>query len=206
MLIANTTFATPSLLSREGALNLLEPYLEILNQCIDGGWSAWKKDYAHKSHILDARSRAAIVYAEIFHQALKSFQGLPGVKILQRPGSLMVYIGDEITLRFKKMKRSGRCSNIRTGIQRRLLAQLQLPGMLDGTLVHAGYELDDLQQNVIRKAVVCQLGKEILWDIEITGASAELVSMPPVVPAAPLPIEPRFVAIGSKTDSIEKRG
>jgi len=104
------------------------------------------------------------------------------------------------------MKRSGRCSNIRTVIQRRFLAQLQLPGMLDGTLVHAGYELDDLQQNVIRKAVVCQLGKEVVWDIEITGASAELVSMPSVVPATPLPVEPRFVAKGSKTDSIEKRG
>lgn len=210
MLIANPTFASPSLLSREGALNLLEPYLEILNQCIDGGWSAWKKDYAHKSHILDARSRAAIVYAEIFHRALQSFQGLPGVKVLLRPGSLMIFIGEEITLRFKKMRRSGRCSNIRTVIQRRFLAQLQLPGMLDGTLVHAGYELDDLQQNLIRKAVVCQLGKEVLWDIEITGASAELVSMPPVEPADQPSVQPRFVAKGSQTDqpaaSIEKRG
>jgi hypothetical protein len=210
MLIENPASAAAPLLSRASALSLLQPYLETLNECIDGGWSAWKKDYAHKVHILDARSRAAIVYAEIFHRAVASFQQLEGVKVLIRPGSLMIYIGEDITLRFKKMRTDGRCSNIRTVIQRRFLAQFQLPGMLDGTLVHAGYQLDDLQQDIVRKAIVCQLGKQVLWDIDISGTPAELVAMPPIEPTEKPSVEPRFVAKGTQAQQPasvdEKRG
>jgi hypothetical protein len=204
------TAPSESLLTREQALALLQPYLEILNQCIDDGWAAWRTHYAHRAHLLDGRPRAAIVYAEIVHRALGEFQGLEGVRAVPGRGSLMVYIGDDITLRFKKMRRNGRCSNIKTVTQLKLLAQLKLPGMVDGTLVHAGYQLDALQQNVVRKAIVCQWNQKVLWDIELAGVPAEMVTMPPVDTAGQPSIEPRFVAKGSRAeqpaDAIEKRG
>jgi hypothetical protein len=210
MLIPTLAVPTPSLLSKEQALALLQPYLKILNQCIDDGWSAWKTHYSHRSHILDGRPRAAIVYAEIVNRALEVFQGLEGVKIVRHPGSLMIYIGDDITIRFKKIRKDGRCSNIKTVTQIRFLAQLQLPGMVDGTLVHAGYQLDDLQQNVVRKAIVCQLYEKVLWDIELTGVRAEMVTMPPVDSVGQPSAEPRFVAKGARTelpaDAVKKRG
>ncbi len=210
MLIPTLAAPAPSLLSREQALAHLQPYLELLNQCIDDGWSAWKTHYAHRSHILDGRPRAAIVYAEIVNRALEVFQGLEGVRVVRRPGSLMIYIGEDVTIRFKKMRRDGRCSNIKTVTQIRFLAQLQLPGMVDGTLVHAGYQLDNLQQNVVRKAIVCQLYEKVLWDIELTGVPAELVTMPPVDSVGKPSAEPRFVAKGTQvelpTDAVKKRG
>jgi hypothetical protein len=78
----------------------------------------------HKAHVLDGRPRAAIVYAEIVNRALEMFQGLEGVKVVRRPGSLMIYIGEDISIRFKKMRKDGRCSNIKTVTQIRFLAQL----------------------------------------------------------------------------------
>lgn len=210
MLIQTSAEPNLSLLSKEQAVDLLRPYLAILNKCIDDGWAAWKTHYAHRAHVLDGRPRAAIVYAEIVACALKAFQGLEGVTVKPSRGSLMIYIGDDITLRFKKMRRNGRCSNIKTVIQLKFLAQLKLPGMIDGTLVHAGYELDTLQQNVVRKAIVCQLNQKVLWDIELTGVPAEMVTMPPVDTAGQPSAEPRFVAKGTQeeqpADAIEKRG
>jgi len=204
------TAPNESLLTRVQALAFLQPYLEILNRCIDDGWSAWRTHYAHRSHVLDGRPRAAIVYAEIAHRALGAFQGLEGVKAVPGRGSLMIYIGEGVTLRFKKMRHDGRCSNIKTVTQLKLLAQLKLPGMVDGTLVHAGYQLDSLQQNVVRKAIVCQLNQRVLWDIELAGVPAEMVAMPPVESAGHPPIEPRFVAKGAQAQqpakAVEKRG
>jgi len=210
MLIPTLTFTAASLLSKEQAQALLQPYLEILNQCIDDGWSAWKTHYSHRSHVLDGRPRAAIVYAEIVNRALETFQGQDGVKVVRRQGSLMIYIGEDVTIRFKKIRKDGRCSNIKTVTQIRFLAQLQLPGMVDGTLVHAGYQLDDLQQNIVRKAIVCQLNERVLWDIELTGVPAEMVTMPPVDSVGQPATEPRFVAKGTKAelpaDAVKKRG
>src|ERR1035438_3895342 len=210
MLIPTLAFPAAALLSEERAQAFLQPYLAILNQCIDDGWSAWKTHYFHRAHVLDGRPRAAIVYAEIVNRALEEFRGLEGVKVVRRPGSLMIYIGEDITIRFKKMRKDGRCSNIKTVTQIRFLAQLQLPGMVDGTLVHAGYQLDDLQQNIVRKAIVCQLNKRVLWDIELTGVLAERVTMPPVDSVGQPAAEPRFVAKRTKAelpaDAVKKRG
>ena len=192
--MSTLSLAGPQLLSRERAEILLQPYIDLLNQCIDEGWEAWKTDYSHKSHILDARARAANVYCEIVYRAKNAFAPLEGVVVKQRQGSLTIFIGEEITLRFKKIKRNGRCNNIMTRIQTLFLAQLQLPGMLDGTMLHAGYQLDDVQQEIVRKAVVCQLDKEVLWQIQLNGPLAEVVA---IGPAGTLPTpqsQPRFVA------------
>jgi hypothetical protein len=82
--------------------------------------------------------------------------------------------------------------------------------MVDGTLVHAGYQLDDLQQNIVRKAIVCQLNERVLWDIELTGVPAETVTMLLVDSVGQPATEPRFVAKGTKAelpaDAVKKRG
>lgn len=182
------------LLTREQAEALLEPYITTLNGCIDEAWGAWKSGYhAQKSHILDARARAAIVYCEIVYRAKAAFSGMADVKVVATGGMLKVHIGDHITLRFKKIGKNGRCSNIMTKQQVLFLAQMQLPGILAGTLVHAGYELDQPQAEIARKAVVCQLDNRVLWQIEVTGTPGELLTMPPVAAPEQPQTGPRFV-------------
>jgi hypothetical protein len=182
------------ILSQEAAEALLQPYVDILNRCIDDGWNAWKTDYAHKTHLLDGRARAAIVYCEIVYQAKAAFSGLPDVKVVHTGGTLSIFIGQVITLRFKKIGKTGRCSNILTRRQILFLAQMQLPGMLDGTLIHAGYQLNELQQAIQRKAVVCQLNQRVLWQITISGEPGELAVMPPISDLGIPQSGPRFVA------------
>jgi len=194
------------LITRERAESILQPYMELLNKCIDEGWDAWMTEYGHKHHLLDARARAAIVFCEITHRAKHAFSALPNVKVVSHRCSLTIFIGDEITLRFKKIKKSGRCSNIMTKTQTLFLAQLNFPGMLDGTLVHAGYALDELQREISRKAVVCQLDKQVIWQITIIGPKADVVPIGSADTPSTPQTGPRFVAKKSELPKKEAQG
>jgi len=186
------------ILTLEEAEEILSPFRERLNRCIQHGWDVWKTDYQHKHHILNARARAAIVFDEIVFRALVEFPTIPGqVKALRTANTFLLYIGDSITLRFKKIRKNGRCSNILTHQQILFRAQVQMsfPSMLDGTLVSAGYVLDDLQQEIVRKSVVCHLDNDVLWQMPLTASNAAVVEFtPPVTPAsgAPPQMQPRF--------------
>lgn len=183
------------LLILEEAEELLKPYVQTLNRCIQHGWDAYLNDYAEKHHILSARSRAAIVFDEIIAQAEKEFSGIQDVKFARKSNSFFLYIGDKITLRFKKIKRCGRCSNIDTRQQVlfKAQAQLRLPTMLEGTLVHAGYLLNDLEREIKRKMVVCQLNNRVLWQFELLSEEgAAPITMEPISQPSQ-PQGPRFV-------------
>ncbi|HEV2645422.1 MAG TPA: hypothetical protein VGU46_03565 [Acidobacteriaceae bacterium] len=189
--MSNTSLAG-HILSLEEAEQILAPYRERLNRCIKHGWDVWKSDYQHKHHILHARARAAIVFDEIAYCAMEEFPTIPGeIKAVRTASTFMLYIGDSITLRFKKIGKNGRCSNVLTRQQVLFRAQIQLnfPSMLDGTLVSAGYVLDDLQQNVIRMSVVCHLDNTVLWEMSLAADNAAMVEFTP--PASSAPITPQ---------------
>jgi len=176
------------LVSLEEAEAVLAPYRERLERCIQHGWNVWKSDYSHKHHILTARSRAAIVFDEIAARALEEFPEGPDLKVRRSASSFMLYIGDSIILRFKKIKKNGWCSNIltRQQILFRSQVQLTLPTMQKGTLVHAGYLLDDLQQEILQKSVVCQLNNSVIWRMELSSEAVATVEiMPTPTPQTP---------------------
>ena len=188
------------LLTLEEAEELINPFNERLAKCIQHGWDAWRSEYQHKHHILGPRARATIVFDEIVAYAEHEFTGVQGVKFVRKSNTFFLYIGDDITLRFKKIKRTGRCSNIETRQQMLFNAQVKLPFM-PGTLVHAGYALDELQRQIASKLVVCQFQNQVLWTIQLTGEAGATVEVMPAPPAPAQP-KPRFVA---KTQTEKKR-
>ncbi|MHB8542042.1 MAG: hypothetical protein ACYDCD_14050 [Candidatus Acidiferrales bacterium] len=190
------------LLTLEQGEDQLQPYLELLAECIQHGWDAWEKDYAHKQHILTARSRSAIVFDEIVSRAQSTFSGLPGVNFQRARNTFLLYLGDNIVIRFKKIGKNGKCSSIETRQQVLFKLQIQLPGMENGTMLHAGYALDDLQQRIIRKSVVCQFSNRILWAIELPVEPTGNVETIPFVPTPEAPQGKRFAA---KSDERSKK-
>ncbi|MGC2637368.1 MAG: hypothetical protein WA294_09335 [Acidobacteriaceae bacterium] len=177
----------PHVLSLQEAEDRIHPYKELLNQCIRYGWTAYMTDYASKHHLLSARARAAIVFDEIRHRAEVVFGAMSDVRFVPHPNSFMLYIGDDIALRFKKLKNNNLCSNINTRQQLLFQAQMRLPGILAGTLVHAGYLLDELQQEIIRTMVVCQFENRVLWTIRLTDEAGEAIIITPPAPTVEPP-------------------
>ena len=185
------------LLTWEEAEDRINPHAQTLSECIQYGWDMWKEFYAPQHPILDARARAAIVFCHIVDCAERKFPGIDGVKFERKQNSFLLYIGDDIVLRFKKLKKNGACSSIATRQQMLFKAQMELPGMETGTLLHAGYSLDVLQHDVQRKLVVCQFKNRVLWAIELPGADADggaIEIMPAPQPPPEPPKKDRWVA------------
>ena len=183
------------LVSAEEAEAILQPYLDRLNECIQHGWNAWQSDYQSKHRILGSRARAAIVYDEIVAKAMELFEGQPDTHFERTSSSFLLYFGDKLIVRFKKIRKDGRSSNVPTRQQNLFNLQIELPGMESGTIVHAGYELDQIQQDIKKKAVVCQYRGSVLWTIGLSGG-AELIAVPSPTPPPVLPsrveIKPEF--------------
>jgi hypothetical protein len=174
----------------------LQPYKNLLEECIQHGWDSWEQDYKHKHHLLSTRARAAIVFDEIIFHAESRFSGLPGVTFQRRHNTFLLHIGDDVVVRFKKIGRNGKCSSIDTRQQVLFSLQMQLPGMEKGTMLHAGYTLDDLQQQVVRKLIVCQFSNRVLWTINLAAEMGSVVENMPIAspPAPQQPKQPRFAA------------
>ena len=162
------------------ALDTIRPYLPLFAQCIDHGWNQWKTEYASKHIVIDPRARAAIVYCEIKQKAEKVFDSMDDVVLRTRNGSLLLYIGDDILVRFKKLRKGGRASNIMTGQQRSLYGQIPIPGFLPGNHFNAGYILDDLQQSIERKAIAYQHQNRVVWMLDLNkyGVAENVTTIP----------------------------
>lgn len=165
------------MLTKPEAEKKLAPHVETLRKCICDGWAAWQTHYASRHFVLDGRARAAIVYCEIIHLAKALFSDVLDVKIARKGSMYVLFIGNDIVLRFKKLK-NGVPRNVSTRQQRLFCMQLPIPGMLPGTYVTAGYELNNLEQAISKTLVVARLGDEKVWslDLDIGSESIQVVS------------------------------
>ena len=162
-----------STLDQPTAETILNPILSLIQQCIEDGWNEWNTFYAPKHHILDSRARASIVYCHIVDRAQVLFQKVPGAVPGRKGGIFRLFIGEEIALRFKKARKDGSTSNISTNQQTLIDLQLNIPGLLPGTMLNAVYQLDNLQRAIKKMMITHQLDRKVQWSISIAGDSPE---------------------------------
>ncbi len=182
------------LLTSEEAEPILKPLLTRLAASIGHGWDAWITDYAGKHIILSARTRANIVFDETVAWAEREFINEPGVKCKRICNSFWMFIGDKIILRFKKFNRDSLPSNIQTKQQMLFGAQLVFPTMEPGTLLNAGYILDDLQRAILHKKITCQLKDKVIWELKLGAEGSATVETMPQATLQSSKRGPRFIA------------
>jgi hypothetical protein len=168
------------LLGLKQAEDRLNPNIKAkIDEVIQYGWDVWCRDYKPKHPILSARTRAGVIFDEIVHKVAEVFAGVPDVVFKRCKGNWLLYIGTDIVFRFKKLRPDRRYTNVKTHQQTLFQLQIELPGMEKGTLLQAGYVLDDLQTSLVRKVITCQFGKNVLWSIDLDErANAPIVQMP----------------------------
>lgn len=191
-----------AMLNKGDAEQTLQKHYQKLKQCLDGAWDSWHKHYNHRHHVLDARARAAIVYCEIVALARQLFDGAPDVKIVKRRLMCWFYFGDDIVLRFKKLK-NRKPRNVQTAQQTLLELQRPLDGVLPGTYVTAGYELDQIQQAVAERLVLAYLNGKEVWAIDLNiGGDAGTVQ---VMPAMEPPKKPKTGRVKARQTEVPKK-
>jgi hypothetical protein len=170
------------LLSQEEAVALLGAHAGTLRDCIDRAWARWldHPDQATASR----RTRACIVYDYIGEEVEKAFDGVPGISLGRRYGSLHMTVESTAVIKFKKFRGRGlRTSGIATNARNRFLAQTAvLDGLVITNLV-VGYLLDPIEQAPAVIAVTCPTDQGNLWALDLDGLTNSA--------AAPVPIQPQ---------------
>lgn len=109
------------------------------------------------------------------HHAIRLFDGMTGVHLDIIQGLFLVNIEGKFVVRFKKLRRDRRGSNILTG-QTMLFnsQQFDLPGIpARPTSLVAGYQLDGLQQHIDARLITCPNISGVAWHIDIGESPVE---------------------------------
>ena len=194
-------FANP-ILSKEEATETLRPYFSDFRKIEDDAWGEWLA--YHKRHKLDNRARAAFIHCFLVELALEKFSKRKGTKAVRGGNTFWLYIGDHIKTRFKKLDRKKLYRNYPTRTQLKLALQGNIPGILPGTYLTLGYLLDELEQAIERHLVTLQMGKKVIYEIDIDAELAQTTApvVPMPTPAAPPTTErrvrPRRIAVAKE--------
>ena len=122
--------------------------------------------------------------------ARRTFDEVQGITIVERGKLVLFGIEGKVLLRFKKLDPRGRSANIPTeqALSYAYQRPFAEPGFRRATNIDIGYELDSLQQEMVRILLSCPTGKRIAWTITLLDNVGELQLD---LPAAPTPkVEP----------------
>lgn len=180
---------------KDEAEEALRPYMAAFGDCLEAGFEAWREvgrlAPAVRVH-LGTRTRANIISDHIAASVRSRFGQMRGVRVEERRGFPELVIDNRFVLRFKKLDKKGRSSNILTGVQRAWLdSQMTLPDMPpEAKRLIAGYVLDALGTQIERMLVTSPANvKAINWmlDIEHGDIATNVFQMPrtPISPNAP---------------------
>ena len=138
--------------------------------------------YLPKRVRISLQDRASIVYDFAAAHALKEFDGVAGVAIVDQRdngGYLSLVFGDTVVVRLKKFRDEGfGTCGIATEQQQRFA--VQEPPLSDfptlGNIV-VGYLLDELETSISTLAIASNLDGRLQWSIDITEPEEGLGSL-----------------------------
>lgn len=174
---------TEALLSRQTAMQMLEPHLVAMRECVERGWEQWREsvDATPRFAVGRKTTRANVVYDFVSAQ-LEAYFDSVGICTSRKRGFLTVSVGNGVLeLRFKKFDHPQRLttSGVPTA-QRLAIENQQVP--FDGmevTYVTVGYYPDELGMGLEVIALACSYGRELKWSINLLE---EVASSAPVMP------------------------
>jgi hypothetical protein len=173
---------------REQAQVDLDPFLARLFECVTKGVADYDATVDPGVRAtLSTRTQSSLINDRIAFRASALFSGAPGVRVLSRSGSTRVLIGDKYQIRFKKLSKNRRSSNVPTQAVMDFIYQMdrQLGQMSFGfqaielTNLDVGYQWNVLRTEVAGVFAVCPNGTRNEWVLEIAKPTAEPTRMRP---------------------------
>lgn len=150
-----------------------EEHKERFRNCFREAWKRWGALPAEARKDFSARSRASIVYDFAATHALREFDGVVDVAIVDRRDRgdcLFLVFKDTVVVRFKKFrdKGFGTCGIVTEQQKRFAVQEPPLSGFPTmGNLV-VGYLLDELETSISTLAIASNIDDRLQWSIDIT--------------------------------------
>lgn len=180
--------------SREVVMLIVQPHLHRFAGAIADGWSTFVEVRTAASSQMGeagAGARGMLVADFLRKPVHKWFTSVPGAAVDDRYGRPWVNLaGGLVQVRFKKLTPTLDICPSDTHRQTSLAFHLGdpcLPGMPEATILTAGYVLDAADQQIERMVLVCHLGAELHYFINLPGgaAASEPLTQLPLTPLSP---------------------
>jgi len=102
------------IISQSDVFGVLEPHIPTIRECVHAGLDDFNVNYDSERFRLSARSRASVIRDLIFFHVRRLFEGVKGVKILQKETFEGLLVEQRILLRIKKLNNKKQASNLPT--------------------------------------------------------------------------------------------
>lgn len=157
----------------------LDPIFDDLDAICRGGLERYQQYPADVRIEHDARAKAACIYSHMESAAHARLTDAPGVVFKEIRGLKVWIVGEEATIRFKKMDEDGRTRNYPTQQAVAFDKQLPLRGIpLPPLNLVVGYWPNSLGTDVERVQVARPMGKMIDWCAAIIPTSDRIAGQP----------------------------
>ena len=175
-------------ISRAEALLSLAPHFPTLQEV----FRRTEKHYLDYPAVVrldhSKRTRATNIHDLLVRYARELFEGVPNVFFRRVRGLFLVEIAGML-VRFKKLGKNGRhySSATRQGdlFYSQQFEQIPLPGIPAATSIVAGYQEDSLEQSMSECKMVCPIGSDALWTIDINNPFNVQENLPVLIPPKP---------------------
>ena len=187
-------------------MNVPIDIVRTVNKVIDSAWSHYNKEYSIALRINHSpRTRANIMSDLMIMYTRKFFEGKRGVVLRKNRGLFLLEIKGELLIRFKKLGRNQKASNIPTQQSIDFYGQqLDLPGISSRAVgLVAGYVLNGLQNGLESKLITCPKGSYVEWSIDMEEELTKQQADPIEIKRGKV-FEPKRVF--GKRSEINKRG
>lgn len=166
-------------LALDEARPLLTPFFERLSYCVTSAIAHYNGLPAEERVYHKKRTRANIINDQMVRYAREAFADDPNVRFIERNSHTRLVIADRFEVRLKKLDEHLRSRNVPTQQAMAFLYQLQpvLPGFEPLTNIIVGYRWNLLQTEITGVYIVCPLGDNNEWVIEI-ATQPQPVSVP----------------------------
>lgn len=165
--------------TQDQAMSRLDQYFDELDSICRGGLSRYQQYPADVRVEHDGRAAAACIYTHMVALADELLSDKPGVVFKTIRGLKVWIIGEQATIRFKKMDEDGKTRNYPTKQAKDFDRQLPLPGIPSPPLnLVVGYLPNPLGTDVERVQVARPSDKAIDWCAAIVPVSDRAIGEP----------------------------
>jgi hypothetical protein len=160
--------------SEAWAKEVLHPWEPLLARVVVEAWRRFKTGVAADIRSdLTKRGQANAVWDLMAAEAEGVFADFPDVRAERKENSLFVILGGVVTVRFKKLTRSGVSQNLQTELQLDYRGQVPLEGFGPLPRLDVGYRVDPTGMNYEALLISCPEGRSAAWCYEIPLSVAD---------------------------------
>ena len=157
--------------AKDSAIPVLEPYMESLKKAVLEGHKQYYSNNTNQNlAVFENRTKSGCIRDYVVNSVKEEFSHGDPVKMFNVRGLFVVCIG-EYAIRFKKVDKHLRASNIKTKQNRAYTNQTCIPGFPKEFIhVDLGY-IQDNARNVDSMHLICRYGEQILWSYDLSSGS-----------------------------------